>query len=339
MSFPIEPPIEPMLAQLSSEIPTGDGWLYEPKWDGFRALVFRDGASVHIGSRNRLPLERYFPEIVAAVCESLPERAVADGEIVIPTEDGLQFDMLQLRLHPAASRVRKLAQEIPGAFVAFDLLAEGDDDLRSVPFAERRARLERAVRPHERVLVTPQTTDASVAKDWFERFEGAGLDGIVAKRAELSYVPNKRVMVKVKHQRTADCVVYGYRIGKDKKSLGSLLLAVYDDGEIHPVGFTAAFAAARRKEIEATIEPLDTGETYEGESSRWSAGRDSSWHTLRPELVCEVSYDHYQGWRFRHGAHFLRWRPDKDPLDCTVEQFGRANSVTLEEIRNLSSRA
>jgi ATP-dependent DNA ligase len=335
MSFPIEPPIEPMLAQLSSEIPAGDGWLYEPKWDGFRAIVFRDGARVHIGSRNRLPLERYFPEVAEAVCEALPERFVADGEIVLATDEGLSFDMLQMRLHPAESRVRKLAKEIPAAFVAFDLLAD-DEDLRPRPFVGRRQRLTAALRAHPSVLITPQTADAEVARGWFERFEGAGLDGIVAKREELPYVPNKRVMVKVKHQRTADVVVYGYRKGKDKKSLGSLLLAVYDDGELHPVGFTAAFAAARRKEIEAMVTPLETGERFEGESSRWSAGRDSSWIKVRPELVCEVSYDHYQGWRFRHGAHFLRWRADKDAKDCTVEQFGQARAVSLDDIRNLA---
>lgn len=339
MSFPIEPPMQPMLAQLSAEIPVGDGWLYEPKWDGFRAIVFRDGDRVHIGSRNRLPLERYFPEIVSSVCESLPERVVADGEIVIATDEGLQFDLLQLRLHPAESRVRRLASEIPGAFVAFDLLADGDEDLRARPFVERRAALERALRAHDRVLVTPQTDDPVVARDWFQRFEGAGLDGIVAKREELAYVSNKRVMVKVKHQRSADCVVYGYRIGKDRRSLGSLLLAVYSEGELHPVGFTAAFAAARRKEIEAKIAPLETGEVLEGESSRWSAGRDASWRKLRPELVCEVTYDHYQGWRFRHGAHFLHWRPDKLPKDCTMEQFGRAKAVSLEEIKQLASRS
>jgi len=334
MSFPVEPPIEPMLAALSDEMPTGDGWFYEPKWDGFRAIVFRDSARVHIGSRNRLPLERYFPDIVEAVCDSLPERCVVDGEIVLATEEGLSFDMLQMRLHPAESRVRKLAIQIPAAFVAFDLLADSED-LRARSFAERRAALEKAVRAHKRVFLTPQTTDPSLAKNWFERFEGAGLDGIVAKRGELPYVSNKRVMVKVKHKRTADCVVYGYRIGKDKKSLGSLLLAVYDGGEIHPVGFTAAFAAAKREEIEAKVVPLETGEKVEGGSSRWSGGRDSSWIAVRPELVCEVSYDHYQGWRFRHGAHLVRWRPDKEPRDCTVEQFGHATAVSLEEIRSL----
>jgi ATP-dependent DNA ligase len=342
MAFPIEPPIEPMLAALETDIPAGDGWIYEPKWDGFRALIFRDGARVHLASRNRLPLERYFPEVVDACVRALPERCVVDSEIVIEGDSGLEFDALQLRLHPAASRVAKLSKEIPATVVAFDLLAEGDDDLRASRFDERRARLERAVRAQDDFFLTPQTRDPVVAREWFERFEGAGLDGIVAKRAEVPYVPKKRVMVKVKHQRTADCVVVGYRIGKDGKNLGSLLLGLYDSGgEMHHVGFTAAFSAAARPQIHEMVKPYETGTVVdEGPrgSSRWSQGKDQSWVVLRPELVCEVSFDHFQGDRFRHGAHLLRWRPDKNASECTYDQFEPPAPFKLADIRALSAR-
>ena len=231
-----------MLAALQREIPRGDGWLYEPKWDGFRAIVFRDGDRVHIGSRNELPLERYFPEIVEVVKAALPARAVADGEIILPGENGLEFELLQLRLHPAESRVRKLAAEIPATFVPFDLLAT-DDDLREQPFADRRARLVDVLKRQERCFVTPQTDDADEAERWFERFEGAGLDGVVAKKRDLRYVPGERVMVKVKHERTADCVVGGYRLAKNKKGIGSFLLGLYDEGNLNYVGFTSSFRA------------------------------------------------------------------------------------------------
>jgi ATP-dependent DNA ligase len=343
MSYPIEPPVEPMLAALEREIPAGDGWIYEPKWDGFRAIIFRDGEHVHIGSRNQLPLERYFPEVVDACCRALPERCVIDSEIVIEGENGLEFDALQLRLHPAESRVRKLAAEIPATVVAFDLLAIGDRDLRAVPFVERRALLERNVEPIDEFFLTPQTADPAVAAEWFERFEGAGLDGVMAKRAESAYVERKRVMVKVKHQRTADVVVVGYRMGKDRTSLGSLLLGLYDDaGEMHHVGFTAAFSAAMKPKIHEIVRAYETGDVIdEGPrgGSRWSAGKDQSWVVLRPELVCEVTFDHFQGDRFRHGAHFLRWRPDRDARDCTYAQFEPPAPFSLADIRALSHRS
>ena len=340
MTFPIEPPIEPMLAALEPEIPAGAGWRYEPKWDGFRSVIFRDGAAVHLASRNRLPLERYFPEVVETCLRALPTRCVVDAEIVIEGETGLAFDALQLRLHPAESRIRKLSIEIPATVVAFDLLAL-DDDVRARPLAERRALLERHVSPIEELFLTPQTSDVALAREWFNRFEGAGLDGVIAKRAEQPYVERKRLWVKVKHQRTADCVVVGYRLGKDKRSLGSLLLGLYDEeGTLHHVGFTAAFSASARPKIHEAVRPFETGETVEEGprgSSRWSAGKDQSWIPLRPELVCEVHFDHFQGDRFRHGAHFLRWRPDKDAAECTYAQFEPPAPFSLAEIRALSA--
>ena len=328
MSFPIEPPIEPMLAALQREIPRGDGWLYEPKWDGFRAIVFRDGDRVHIGSRNELPLERYFPEVVEVVKEAFPARVVADGEIILPGENGLEFELLQLRLHPAESRVRKLAAEIPATFVAFDLLAT-DEDLREQPFEERRAKLVEVLKPRDRCFVTPQTDDPAEAERWFERFEGAGLDGVVAKKRDLKYVPDKRVMVKVKHERTADVVVGGYRLAKNKKGLGSFLLGLYDDGNLNYVEM---------------VKPLEGGESFNtewgpGGPSRWNQGKDLSWVSLDPVLVCEVAFDHLQGYRFRHGTTFKRWRPDKDPKDCNYEQFKAPEPFKLEDIRALSDRS
>ncbi|MGZ4121127.1 MAG: ATP-dependent DNA ligase [Actinomycetota bacterium] len=346
MAYPIEPPIEPMLAALQREIPRGDGWLYEPKWDGFRAIVFRDGEKVHIGSRNELPLERYFPDVVECVKEALPARAVADGEIVLPGDNGLDFEMLQLRLHPAESRVRKLAAEIPATYVAFDLLATSHD-LRELPFATRRARLEKELKPQDRCFLTPQTSDPDEAERWFEMFEGAGLDGVVAKRAEMPYVPGQRVMVKVKHERTADCVVGGYRLAKDRKGVGSLLLGLYgDDGLLNYVGFTSSFRAPERVKLREMLRPLETTpeesfgvERAPGGPSRWNQGRDQSWIPLKPQLVCEVAFDHLQGYRFRHGTTFRRWRSDRRPKDCTWDQFTPPKAFDLADIRALSERS
>ena len=332
-----------MLAALQREIPTGEGWLYEPKWDGFRAIVFRDGDRVHIGSRNELPLERYFPEVVECVKRALPERAVADGEIVLPGENGLEFELLQLRLHPAESRVRKLAEEIPATFVAFDLLAT-DEDLRERPFEERRAKLVEMLKPQDRCFVTPQTDDPEEAERWFERFEGAGLDGVVAKNRDLKYVQDKRVMVKVKHERTADCVVGGYRLAKNKKGIGSFLLGLYGEGNLNYVGFTSSFRAPERVKLLEMVKPLEGGVSFNtewgpGGPSRWNQGKDLSWVSLEPVLVCEVAFDHLQGYRFRHGTTFRRWRPDKDPKDCTYDQFKPPEPFKLDDIRALSERS
>jgi len=342
MAFPIKPPVKPALAKLTREIPSGEGWLYEPKWDGFRAIVFRDGDKLRVDSRNQLPLLRYFPEM-ADIAASFPARCVLDGEIVIPTDRGLDFDALQLRLHPAESRVKKLMLEIPAAFVPFDILHDGARDLRAIACAERRALLEQAIAPTDRCFVTPQITNETRAREWFERFEGAGLDGVIAKRADGVYAENKREWIKVKHDRTADCVVGGYRLSKTGDGVGSLLLGVYnEEGVFHFLGFTSSFKAAERREMLALLEPLRTGEAPDGfrmpgESSRWSAGKDASWFPLEHRVVCEVAYDHLQGgWRFRHGTTFRRWRPDKDPTDCTFEQFEEPAPFALADIRKLS---
>ena len=341
--FPIEPPIEPMLAQLTTELPPGDGWLFEPKWDGFRAIVFRSGERLYIQSRDLKPLGRYFPELEALLRKRLPERSVVDGEIVIVGERGLDFDALQMRLQPAESRVRKLAAEIPASFVAFDLLAEGEFDLRSLPQSERRSRLEAALAGEaEGVHLTPCSRDRALAGEWFHRFEGAGLDGVVAKHQDTPYLPGKRVMVKVKHARTADCVVAGFRWHKQGPGThaGSLLLGLFDDkGALHHVGVTSSFTMAARRKLAEELEPLrkdalaehpwrhwaegigDGSQRMPGGQSRWSAGKDLSWEPLRVERVCEVKYDHLQGDRFRHAAVFLRWRPDKQPADCRYDQL------------------
>ncbi len=351
--FPIEPPIEPMLAKLASELPTGDGWLFEPKWDGFRAIVFRDGDRFYIQSRDLRPLDRYFPELEADLRRSLPARCVVDGEIVIATERGLDFDALQLRLHPAASRVRKLAAETPASFVAFDLIAHDARDLRTRPQAERRRRLEAALaRTSGRVHLTPRSRDRSIASDWFHRFEGAGLDGVVAKRESTTYQPGKRVMVKVKHERTADCVVAGFRWHKHGPGthVGSLLLGLYDDARaLHHVGVTSSFPMDTRRRLAQELEPLrknalashpwqhwaemaDGAVRMPGGQSRWSAGKDLSWEPLRIERVCEVRYDHLQRDRFRHATVFLRWRPDKRPRDCRYDQLEVTPPAELAEI-------
>jgi ATP-dependent DNA ligase len=340
--FPLDPPVEPMLAKLATELPEGDGWLFEPKWDGFRALVFRDRDRFFIQSRDLKPLDRYFPELEASFRASLPERCVVDGEIVIVGPRGLDFDALQMRLHPAASRVKKLAVETPAAFVAFDLLAEGDQDLRSLPQAERRARLERALAGATGgVHLTPCRRERAIAEEWFHRFEGAGLDGVVAKHETTAYQPGKRAMVKVKHARTADCAVAGFRWHKQGPGtlVGSLLLGLFDDtGTLHHVGVTSTFTMEARRKLALELEPLrpealashpwrhwaemaDGAQRVPGAQSRWSAGKDLSWEPLRLERVAEVKYDHLQGDRFRHAAVFLRWRPDKAPSDCRYDQL------------------
>jgi ATP-dependent DNA ligase len=358
--FAIQPPIEPMLAKLADALPVDSGFLYEPKWDGFRAIVFRGGGDVYIQSRDLRPLDRYFPELRQPLIANLPDGCVVDGEIVIATPKGLDFDALQLRLHPAASRVNKLAQATPASFVAFDLIAEGGGDLRDVPQAERRARLERllagAAPP---VHITPMTRDVTVAADWLARFEGAGLDGVIAKLDDGAYEPGKRAMIKVKHARTADCVVAGFRWHKNGKGtlIGSLLLGLYDErGSLHHVGVTSAFNMARRRELAEELAPLreDALKNHPwrewasmgdgdmtrmpGGQSRWSAGKDLSWEPLRIERVCEVKYDHMQGPRFRHAAVFQRWRPDKPPDACRYDQLEVTTAYELEKVFSASRR-
>jgi ATP-dependent DNA ligase len=351
--FPIEPPIEPMLAKLATELPAGDGWLFEPKWDGFRAIVFRDRDRFYIQSRDSKPLDRYFPELEAAFRKGLPPRCVVDGEIVIATAHGLDFDALQMRLHPAESRVMKLAAETPASFVAFDLLAKDSRDLRSRPQAERRQLLEKAIEATaDGVHLTPCRRERSVAQDWFHRFEGAGLDGVIAKHESTTYQPGKRAMVKVKHVRSADCVVAGFRWYKQGPGtlVGSLLLGLYDDaGTLHHVGVTSSFAMEHRRRLAAELELLrrdaivahpwrewagamDGSVRMPGAQSRWSAGKDLSWEPLRIERVCEVKYDHLQGDRFRHAAVFMRWRPDKQPADCRYDQLEVTAPAELAEI-------
>ena len=352
------PPVSPMLAKLSRELPAQGGMLYEPKWDGFRCIVFRDGDEVELGSRNERPLTRYFPELSAPIREQLPDRCVLDGEIVIVTGDGLDFEALLQRIHPAASRINLLAEQTPASFVAFDLLAEGDEDLRPLPQAERRGRLEAVMRNTRPPLhITPCTTDRGLAAEWFDAFEGAGLDGVVAKPEGLPYRENERVMLKVKHERTADCVVAGFRWHKSGGVIGSLLLGLYDDkGTLHHVGVTAAFPMAKRKELVETLAPYRenaledhpwagwatamaeapgssaTTRRMPGAQSRWNAGKDQSWEPVRPELVVEVRYDHLQGDRFRHGTTFVRFRDDRKPESCTYAQLEEAAPAQLAQI-------
>jgi ATP-dependent DNA ligase len=341
-----------MLAKLTRELPDGDGWLYEPKWDGFRCIVFRDGDEVELGSRNEKPLTRYFPELVDPLRAALPEQAVLDGELVIATEHGLDFDLLSQRIHPAASRINKLAAETPASFVAFDLIAEGSDDLRTRAFSERRSRLEQMLKQAKPpVRITPATTDIDVAGQWFERFEGAGLDGVVAKPLAGEYCEGERTMAKVKHLRTADCVVAGYRVHKDGKGVGSLLLGLFDDrGTLHHVGVASSFAAPLRAQLEEELTPYrkdalrdhpwrewadaqaDAGGRMPGAGNRWNAKKDMSWEPLRPERVAEVAYEHLQGDRFRHNARFQRWRPDRDPSSCTYEQLESPVPMELHEV-------
>jgi len=353
MGFPIEPPIEPMLSKPAAKLPVGDGWLFEPKWDGFRAIVFRDRERLYLQSRDLKPLDRYFPELRDAFLAGLPERCVVDGEVVIAGARGLDFEALQLRLHPAASRVAKLAAETPASFVAFDLLAEGGRDLRARPQTDRRARLERAlVGARPPVHLTPCTRDRPLADEWFHRFEGAGLDGVIAKHEASLYEPGKRVMLKVKHVRSADCVVAGFRWHKQGQGerVGSLLLGLYDPrGTLHHVGVTSSFTMEERRRLALELEPLradalashpwrewagavEAGTRMPGASSRWSRGKDLSWEPLRIERVCEVKYDHLQGNRFRHAAGFMRWRPDKRPADCRYDQLEVTPPAELAEI-------
>ncbi len=348
------PPVAPMLAKLARQLPTAEGMLYEPKWDGFRCVVFRDGPEVELGSRNERPLTRYFPELVEPIQRHFPPRAVVDGEIVIAGADGLEFDALLQRIHPAASRVAMLAESTPASFVAFDLLALDDRDVRGEPFATRRALLEEALGACTPPMhLTPSTTDPAVATDWFSRFEGAGLDGVVAKRPDLPYREGERVMVKVKHERTADCVVAGFRWHKSGGVVGSLLLGLYDDnGVLHHVGVSASFTVARRRELVDELAPLrlstleghpwaawaqfeqdeDQAGRRPGAPSRWNAGKDLRWEPLEPSRVCEVAYDHLQGDRFRHATTFRRWRPDRGPESCTYSQLEVVVPAELESV-------
>jgi ATP-dependent DNA ligase len=351
--FAIAPPIEPMLAKLADALPDGDGFLYEPKWDGFRAIVFRGKSEVFIQSRDLRSLDRYFPELREAFLRLLPDGCVIDGEIVIATPHGLDFDALQLRLHPAASRAARLAKETPASFVGFDLLAMDGRDLRAAPQGERRTLLEQVlahmVAP---IHLTAVTRDRAVASEWLTRFEGAGLDGVIAKPEHGTYKPGKRAMFKVKHARTADCVVAGFRWHKSGAgTVGSLLLGLYDgERTLQHVGVTSAFTMATRKQLAQELAPLREGAVAEhpwrdwagagdggvarvpGGGSRWSAGKDLSWEPLRIERVCEVKYDHLQGRRFRHATTFLRWRPDKRPGDCRYDQLEVTAPYELEKV-------
>jgi len=349
----VSPPIEPMLAKVAETIPTDEGLLYEPKWDGFRALVFRSDDGVYIQSRDLKPLDRYFPELHDALVAALPPGCVLDGEIVIATAEGLDFDALQLRLHPAASRVAKLAKEMPSQFVAFDALAVDGKSLMDEPLHVRRAALEQLLGGAKPPLyLTPITRSHATASEWLERFEGAGLDGVIAKRPDLPYQPGKRSMLKIKHIRSADCVVAGFRWYKDTTdAVGSLLLGLYNDaGSLQHVGVTSSFTMAVRKKLAVELEPLrrdamanhpwrdwanaDAHEANRmpGGQSRWTGGKDLSWEPLRIDRVCEVKYDHLQGDRFRHAAIFLRWRPDKPPEACRYDQLEVTPPFELKKV-------
>ncbi|MGH7313819.1 MAG: ATP-dependent DNA ligase [Candidatus Rokuibacteriota bacterium] len=357
MRLPFAPPLAPMLSSAADALPGGEGWQFEPKWDGFRTLVFRDGDEILLQSRDERPMNRYFPELVASLAARLPERCVVDGEIVIVGGGGLDFEALLLRIHPAASRVKLLAGQAPASFVAWDLLALGDQDLRHAPLAVRRERLEQVLAgAAPRVHLSPATRDRALAEDWFRRFEGAGLDGVMAKRLEAPYRAGERTMIKVKHVRTADCVVAGFRWHKKGTGtmVGSLLLGLYDDDHtLHHVGVAAAFTNAVRTQLVAELAPLRKnaleghpwrnwaevqedanakGQRRPGATSRWNRGKDLSWEPLRAERVCEVAYDHMQGARFRHAAQFLRWRPDKRPQDCRYDQLEVTPAYELERV-------
>jgi ATP-dependent DNA ligase len=346
-----------MLAKRVSGLPEGESWLFEPKWDGFRAIVFRDGDEILIQSRDLKSLNRYFPELIAPLQRQLPERCVLDGEVVIARNGALDFDALQLRIHPAASRVKMLAEQTPASIIFFDLLCEGDDDLQQQPFEIRRQRLERILASAEPPLhLTPATSERSIARDWFSRFEGAGFDGVIAKPLSGHYEPDKRVMFKVKHERECDCVVAGFRWYKESAgtAIGSLLLGLFDEsGTLHHVGVCASFTKEKRRELLDFLTPyrehaldnhpwkawanpeaeeMAAGHRMPGGQSRWSQGKDLSWEPLRPELVVEVNYEHLQGRRFRHMSHFKRWRPDKQPQDCTYAQLEVIPAQELTEI-------
>ncbi len=369
-TLPFGPPLAPMLAAPSSSLPEGDGLVYEPKWDGFRCIVFRDGDELILASRNERPLTRYFPELTGPLRTLLPPACVLDGEVVIAGPSGLDFGALLQRIHPASSRVSALSVRTPASYVAFDLLALGSEDLRGRPFVERRALLEELLAGARAPLhLTPATSDREQAADWFHRFEGAGLDGVVAKRRDLPYVEGERVMIKVKHQRSADCVVAGFRYRAGEDAVGSLLLGLYDDdGVLQHVGVTSSFTAARRRELLAEVAPhrIAAGEAHPwrewtdpapgvaalgeggaparpagrrpGTPSRWSAKQDLSFEPLSPRLVCEVAYDHLQGNRFRHATTFRRWRPDRDPESCTYGQLEVAVPAELGEVLSLVPR-
>jgi len=344
VNLPVKPPVQPMLAKRIDSLPAGETWIFEPKWDGFRALIFRDGDETFIQSRDAKPLNRYFPDLLEPLGAQLPDRCVLDGEIVIAKNDGLDFEELQLRLHPAASRVKLLSQQSPASMVFFDLLSEGNRDWRGEPFERRREKLEAMLASATAPIhLTPATRDPSVASDWFRRFEGAGLDGVMAKPISGSYQPDKRVMFKIKHERDCDCVVAGFRWhkGSDGTAVGSLLLGLHDDsGALQHVGVCASFTQAKRQELVKFLAPYrrnalddhpwkswaeassnDATHRMPGGQSRWSQGKDLSWEPLRPELVVEVAYEHMQGTRFRHMAQFRRWRTDKNPRDCSYEQL------------------
>src|SRR6266704_5448995 len=350
LHLPVMPPVAPMLAKSVPQIPDG-ALSFEPKWDGFRSIIFRDGDEVEIGYRNGKPMTRYFPEIVEAMKANLPERCVIDGEIVVVVGERLEFEVLQQRIHPATSRVTRLSRETPASFIAFDMLAGGDEDYTTRPFAQRRKLLEQALlRAQPPVYLTPATTDHGLAEQWFQQFEGAGLDGVVAKPLDGTYEPDKRVMFKIKHERTADCVVAGYRVhATDAESIGSLLLGLYTDaGDLASVGVIGAFPMAVRRELLAELEPLVS--TFEGhpwnwakqepgtrtprssEYSRWNVGKDLSFVPLRPQRVVEVRYDHMEGTRFRHTAQFVRWRPDRQPESCGFGQLEEPVSFNLADI-------
>src|SRR4051812_19395327 len=354
MDLPVMPPVKPMLAKAATTLPVGDDLFYEPKWDGFRCVVFRDGDEVELGSRNERPLTRYFPEVVEAVKAALPERCVVDGEIVVPQGDRLHFEALLQRIHPAESRINLLAEQTPASFVAFDLLALGDRSLLETPFGQRQARLREGLGGGtESVHVTAITQDAATAQRWFQEVEGAGLDGVVAKAADLPYRPDQRLMTKVKHVRTADCVVAGFRWHKSGPVVGSLLLGLYDDaGGLQHIGVAASFPMARRAELVEELAPYraaaldghpwqdwanaqvdsDGEHRMPGAVSRWNAGKDLSWVPLRPELVVEIKYDQLEGRRLRHTGQFLRWRPDREPASCTYDQLDVPVHYDLAEV-------
>jgi ATP-dependent DNA ligase len=363
VDLPVMPPVSPMLCKPHSGLPPGDNWLFDPKFDGFRSIVFRDGDEIVMGSRNEKPLTRYFPELVESLRKSIPDRCVLDGEIIVSVDGVLDFDALSQRIHPADSRVRMLAEKTPAQFVAFDLLALDDQNLMSTPLEHRRVMLERALINSQResgdmVHVTPATRDRAVAADWFVRFEGAGLDGMIAKDLQSTYQPDKRTMVKIKHERTADCVVSGFRFHKNSTPeaplLGSMLLGIFDaEGRLNHVGVTASFTAKRRAElidelaplrenalqnhpwagwVEAATEAAEAGQRLPGAQSRWNATKDLSFEPVRCERVVEVAYDHLQSGRFRHATTFKRWRNDRDPSTCTYDQLEEANPFTFADV-------
>src|SRR5256714_4857335 len=338
MQLGVLPPFSPMEAKVQGELPRGDGWQYDPKWDGFRAVAFKAGDEVVIHSRNQKPLTRYFPELVPALQRIKPKRAVLDGEIVIFTGFGTDFDAMTLRIHPAASRVNMLAAEQPFTYIAFDLLADGDESLLDVPLKDRRKRLEKLLGPKPAsIYLSPVSRDREVALNWLKEYRGTGLDGIVAKRVDGIYHPGQRAMIKVKEQRTADCVVGGFRWGNDGKRVASPSLGRSRGKSPASIGHTSRFAAAQRQELVSMLEPLRGGTSFEGGRapggpSRWSQDRDLAWEPLRPELVCEVAFDRLENDRFRHGVGFVRWRPDKSPKSCTMAQLKAEASVELKKL-------